>query len=117
MKPTTGNVSVVSMLFAALATLLLGLDHVNLLFNRLALPDTPAALGAVCAFYAFVRGTKSPDNPPGKRARIPWLVVCGLIIVGTLANRTLCAYLIPVPFLAIMAADRQVFTRRLLCLA
>src|SRR6266571_9185730 len=33
------------------ATLFLSLDHTNLLFNRLALMDTPATLPAVAAFY------------------------------------------------------------------
>ena len=40
---------------ACLATLFLGLDHVNVLYNRLALMDTPAAFWMVAAFAAFTR--------------------------------------------------------------
>ncbi len=37
------------------ALLLLGFDHINLLYNRMALMDTPAQLPLVACFYAFVR--------------------------------------------------------------
>ncbi|HXG23059.1 MAG TPA: glycosyltransferase family 39 protein, partial [Chthonomonadales bacterium] len=51
---------------AITTVLFLGLDHANLLFNRMALMDTPAALGAVAAFYAFVRGALA-EKPLPKR--------------------------------------------------
>src|SRR5262249_46461747 len=47
---------------ALTAAALLGLDHVNALFSRLALLDIPATLGAVCAFYAFLRAVAKPHN-------------------------------------------------------
>ncbi|HLV78831.1 MAG TPA: glycosyltransferase family 39 protein, partial [Chthonomonadaceae bacterium] len=81
---------------AAIGTLLLGLDHVNLLYNRMALMDTPAALGMVCAFYAFVRSLQSS---PGRNWL--WAVVCGLMLGLTFATRGLAAFLLPVPFLVL----------------
>ncbi len=82
---------------AAVGTVLLALDHTNLLFNRMALMDTPAALGAVAAFFAFTQGLHSTD----KRRRMAWLAACGILIGTTVTNRTLCAYLLPVPFFAL----------------
>jgi len=79
---------------AAVGTLFLGLDHVNLLYNRMALMDTPAAFLMVCAFYAFVRALRSP--PAGSRL---WLAVCGLMLGLTFATRGLAAFLLPIPFL------------------
>lgn len=93
---------------ARLGTLFLGLDHVNLLFNRLALMDTPAALLAVAAFYAYVRAgedtgedTGEASERRGKRdVRRVWLFVCGGLLGLTVVTRSLCVYLLPVPFLA-----------------
>jgi hypothetical protein len=79
---------------AAAGTLFLGLDHVNLLYNRMALMDTPAAFLMVCAFYAFVRGIQRPPGGSGL-----WLVVCGLMLGLTFATRGLAAFLLPMPFL------------------
>lgn len=94
----------------AITTLLfLGFDHANLLFNRIALMDTPAALGAVAAFYAFVRGALA-EKPLSKRM---WLAVCGALLGVTLTNRTLCLYLLPVPFVALAWGPRRSTTARI----
>jgi 4-amino-4-deoxy-L-arabinose transferase-like glycosyltransferase len=82
---------------ALTAALLLGLEHTYLLYNRMALMDTPAALGAVAAFYAFVRSGGEADQ---RRAR-GWLFVCGLLLGLTVVSRTLCVYLLGVPLLAL----------------
>lgn len=94
---------------AATGALLLGLDHVSVLFQRLALLDVPSELLAVCAFGCFVRGIDQMKRPL-------WLAGCGALIALTVANRTLCIYLLPVPFLALAAvrAGRRQYTA-LLC--
>jgi 4-amino-4-deoxy-L-arabinose transferase-like glycosyltransferase len=82
---------------ALTGVLLLGLEHTYLLYNRMALMDTPAALGAVAAFYAFVRARSEESR--ARRGR--WLFACGVLLGLTVISRTLCVYLIPVPLLAI----------------
>lgn len=113
---------------AWLGTLFLGLDHVNLLYNRLALMDTPAALGMVAAFWAFVRATQTPPsshvigerNPhaieertrecagEGKSSatKVGWLGLCGVLLVVAYATRGLSALLLPVPFVALWGSGR-----------
>lgn len=83
------------------ALLLLGLDHTNLLYNRMALMDTPASLLAVIAFYCFVRGVQATENSTSKNQVLLWLSVCGAFIALTITARTLCIYLLPVPFIAL----------------
>jgi 4-amino-4-deoxy-L-arabinose transferase-like glycosyltransferase len=83
---------------ALTATLLLGLEHTYLLYNRMALMDTPAALGAVAAFYAFARSHSQPQS----RHEGGWLFVCGLLLGLTVISRTLCVYLLGVPLLALL---------------
>ena len=80
---------------AVLGLLLLGLDHVSLLYSRLALMDTPAAFVLVCAFWLWV---KSGEGEQGRRARI-WLVLCGVVLGVCYAVRGLGALVIPVPML------------------
>jgi 4-amino-4-deoxy-L-arabinose transferase-like glycosyltransferase len=87
---------------ALTATLFLGLDHTNLLYNRMALMDTPAALGVVAAFYALMRAFD--ENPKSKIQNPKWLALCGALLGLTVVNRTLCLYLLPVPFLALVPA-------------
>ena len=82
---------------ALIAALLLGLDHVSTLFQRLALLDVPSALLAVAAFGCYVLSARGPH-------RTAWLASCGALIALTVANRTLCIYLIPVPFAALAAS-------------
>ena len=76
--------------------LLLGLDPVFMLYNRLALMDTPACLPLVCAFYAWVRAEKS-ENKRGH-----WLVVCGACLGLAYTVRGLAAVVLPVPFLLLL---------------
>jgi 4-amino-4-deoxy-L-arabinose transferase-like glycosyltransferase len=97
---------------ALLGTLLLGLDHTNLLYNRLALMDTPAALPMVGAFYALLRGcglradaSETPDAPP--RFAALWLCACGALLTLAFATRSLSFLLFPAPFLALKGV--QVF--------
>lgn len=60
------------------ALLLLGFDHISLLYNRMALMDTPAQLPLVACFYAFVRAFPvvpekefiETDNKPGNSANV-----------------------------------------------
>ena len=92
---------------ATVGTLFLGLDHVNLLYNRMALMDTPAALLMVCAFYTFLRAIQSP---PGS-SRL-WFMVCGLLLGLTFATRSLAAFLLPIPFLVYTGLKPRAETQR-----
>jgi len=83
---------------AATGALLLALDHANLLFSRMALLDPPAALLAVAAFWCFVRGQEAV---PGTRGRAWWMAACGAFLGLAAVSRSLCVYLIPVPFAAL----------------
>jgi 4-amino-4-deoxy-L-arabinose transferase-like glycosyltransferase len=94
---------------ALTAVLFLALDHTNLLYNRLALMDTPATLPAVAAFYAFVRGTESrPEDGSASliSQQAGWYLLCGLMLGLTVTNRMLAAYLLPVPFLALVCSGK-----------
>lgn len=82
---------------ATTTAVFLGFDHTNLLFNRMALLDTPAALGAVAAFYAFVRGALAERS----KSQGMWLAGAGALLGVTVTNRSLCLYLLPVPFVAL----------------
>lgn len=93
---------------AWLAAGFLAFDHANLLYNRMGLMDTPAALGAIAALWAFGRAARSE---PGTR-RIRWSLLCGALIGVTVAARTFCVYLLPVPFLAMWWAGRGEATPR-----
>lgn len=86
---------------AITAILFLGLDHTNLLYNRMALMDTPAALFAVMAFYAFVRSMTGERKPVSQKQRWLWLMACGALIALTVTVRTVGIYLVPVPFIAL----------------
>ncbi len=87
---------------AVTATLFLGLDHTNVLFNRMALLDTPATLLAVCVFYAVVRAS----DVQSKR-RIAWLAGCGVLLGLTFVTRSLCLYLIPAALIAFALPSRD----------
>jgi 4-amino-4-deoxy-L-arabinose transferase-like glycosyltransferase len=79
---------------------LLGLDHVSLLYHRLALMDTPAACVLVFAFYAFVRGTE-------ERERVLWLFGCGLLLGLACTVRGLSALVWPAPLAALWWSGRE----------
>lgn len=83
---------------ALLGCLFLGLDHVFALFNRMALMDTPAALLAVCSFYAFVRACD--ERAP---AQSMWMAVCGAFLGAAVVTRGLCLYLVAAPAAGIWA--------------
>lgn len=93
------------------AVAFLGLDHVNLLYNRMALMDTPAALPAVAAFYGFVRALET------ERADRRWLGLAGGLLGVMLVVRMLCAYLVPVPFIALWARRGQRSVRTMTAIA
>lgn len=77
---------------AWIGTLFLGLDHVNLLQNRLALMDTPGALVLVAAFAAFACGAA------GGRHTGKWLALSGGLLGLAYTTRGLTAFFFPVPF-------------------
>ncbi|MDQ2921787.1 MAG: glycosyltransferase family 39 protein, partial [Acidobacteriota bacterium] len=83
------------------ALLFLGLDHTNLLYNRMALMDTPAALLAVMAFYAFVRGAIQEREAITRNQKWLWLMACGALIALAVTVRTVSIYLLAVPFVAL----------------
>lgn len=96
---------------ALTAVAFLGLDHANLLYNRMALMDTPAALPAAAAFYLFVRGTEAGRSKAGRAGRT-WFAATGLALGLTVVCRMLCLYLAPAPFLALLPLRRGGVVRR-----
>ena len=88
------------------ALLLLGFDHINLLYNRMALMDTPAQLPLVACFYTFVRAFPIvPENDlieadnkagDGVKSVAVWMACCGLLLIAAYAIRGLSALLLPV---------------------
>lgn len=80
---------------------LLGLDHTNLLFSRMALMDPPAALGAIAGFACFVHGLLVWPKSASRGALA--FAACGLLIGLTVLNRTICIFLLPTPFIALWA--------------
>ena len=90
---------------AALATVFLGLDHLPLLYGRMALMDTPAALVLVAAFYCWVRA-HPPQTARSKFAPLFWLILCGASLGLAFATRGLCAFAIPVPLLILCRVKR-----------
>ncbi len=95
---------------AVTATIFLALDHVNVLFNRMALIDTPATFLAVLAFYVFVRGMLEMERgSKEQRRRVRgkfWFGVCGALIGLAVITRPLCVYLFPAPFVALWVLRR-----------
>lgn len=89
---------------AAWATsLVLGLDHSVFLFNRMALMDTPAMLGGILALWCFSKALRASSA----RRSTPWFVLCGIALGITLANRSLCLFMLPAPALALMVDHDQ----------
>lgn len=80
---------------AGFAALLLGLDHINLLYNRMALMDTPAAMLLTGGFWAFALSLSA-----GGRARAALLGACGALIGLAVITRGLCFFALPAPFVA-----------------
>lgn len=94
---------------ACVATLLLGLDHIHLLYNRLALMDTPAAFVMVCALFACIRVWEEVDSEAivGNAGVVRWSVIGGILLGLVYATRGLGAILIPAPFVAYWFTRRQ----------
>lgn len=114
--------------FAQAGVLLLGLDHVFLLYNRLALMDTPALLPATGALYAFVRSAECAESrdkaekntrAAGQvelrlsesevlhsrdktilRKEAAWMILSGLLLLTAYGVRGLAALIIPGAYIA-----------------
>ena len=107
-----------SLRVAALAVVFLSLDHMPLLYGRMALMDTTAALILTAAFYCWVRA-----NPKGvmgvecwvlgRRSRLEdvlpllWLFLCGAALGLAFATRGLCAFAIPAPLFLLCRVQRK----------
>ncbi|MCW3098010.1 MAG: hypothetical protein JWL77_3628, partial [Chthonomonadaceae bacterium] len=94
---------------ALLGLLLLGLDHVSLLYARMALMDTPAAFVLVCAFWLWVRSGEGE----GRRWGRLWLGLCGFVLGVCYGVRGLGALVYPVPLLLLVREGWQ--TRQARC--
>lgn len=92
---------------ATVGTLFLGLDHVNALYNRMGLMDTPAAFVMVCAFYAAVSCFCYVDRDDAQDRIRRWAVASGALLGLVYATRGLGAILIPAPFLAFWLGKRD----------
>ncbi len=93
---------------AAIATLFLGLDHTNLLYNRMALMDTPAAFLMTIVLWIFIRAydvssttTLKSDEVTPNIAQF-WWILCGLMLIISYATRGVAALLIPAPFIVLL---------------
>ncbi len=89
---------------AGLATLFLGLDHVNLLYNRMALMETPATFLAVAGLYCCVRWVEQKD---GGRAKWSWPAAAGAFIAAACITKASIFFLAPVPLLALWAGSKK----------
>jgi 4-amino-4-deoxy-L-arabinose transferase-like glycosyltransferase len=83
---------------AATAVLFVGLDHTSLLYHRMALMDTPAALFAVAALWAFARGLEA--RRAGSTAK--WMAGCGICVGLGAVIRSLALYVALVPLLTML---------------
>ncbi len=81
---------------AFISLLFLGLGHANLMYSRMALMDTPAALGLVCVFAGWVYGVYNTEA--GLRGSEMLFGVSGAMIAVSYATRGLSAWIIPVAF-------------------
>lgn len=75
---------------AWLGTLVLALEHAYLMYNRMALLETPATLFLALAFYAWVRRGEG----------LAWSALAGVMTVTACSIKSLCVFLIPAPLLA-----------------
>jgi hypothetical protein len=90
---------------AIVAALALGLDHANLLYNRMALLDTPAACCLVLALWCFVQGVRDEKQAAW------WGVGCGLMMTLAYTVRGLSALLFVVPIIAAWSKEHRPFLR------
>lgn len=98
---------------AIVGTIFFGLDHINILYNRLALMDTPAMALAVFTLYTLQLGTCSTRKEPSKgvkrnNASILWLICSGGLLGLTFITRGLYTCIIPLFMVAAwrMGVDR-----------
>lgn len=75
---------------AWLGTLVLAWEHAYLMYNRMALLETPATLFLALAFYAWVRRGEG----------LAWSALAGVMTVIACSIKSLCAFFIPAPLLA-----------------
>lgn len=82
---------------AGVGALFLGLDHVYLLYNRMALMDTPASLLLIAAFSAFVCGLRRTSADPEAVPSSSAFFLCGVLLCAAYATRTLTLFALPIP--------------------
>ncbi|MGC8785249.1 MAG: ArnT family glycosyltransferase [Armatimonadota bacterium] len=75
---------------AWLGTLMLAWEHAYLMYNRMALLETPATLFLALAFYAWVRRSEG----------LAWPMLAGVMTVTACSIKSLCAFFVPAPLLA-----------------
>jgi 4-amino-4-deoxy-L-arabinose transferase-like glycosyltransferase len=85
---------------ACVGILLLGLGHANLLYSRMALMDTPAALGLVCVFALWIFGVYRLDSGLSMAGIL--FTLSGAMIALTYATRGLAAWILPVPIVLLL---------------
>jgi 4-amino-4-deoxy-L-arabinose transferase-like glycosyltransferase len=99
---------------ANVATLFLGLDHVNLLYNRLGLMDTPSVLFVVAGWWAAVLGAEARIEAERRQedawdiAKVcAWFVFAGLCAVAAYAVRGLAALVVWLPLVYVVCDGRR----------
>jgi 4-amino-4-deoxy-L-arabinose transferase-like glycosyltransferase len=75
---------------AWLGTLILAWEHAYLMYNRMALLETPATLFLALAFYAWVRRGEG----------LAWSALAGMMTIIACSIKSLCAFFVPAPLLA-----------------
>lgn len=75
---------------AWLGALVLAWEHAYLMYNRMALLETPATLFLALAFYAWVR----------RGDGLAWSALAGMMTVTACSIKSLCTFFIPAPLLA-----------------
>ncbi|MCS6830901.1 MAG: glycosyltransferase family 39 protein [bacterium] len=75
---------------AWIGTLVLAWEHAYLMYNRMALLETPATLFLALAFYAWVRRSEG----------LAWSALVGVMTIIACSIKSLCAFFIPAPLLA-----------------
>lgn len=77
---------------AVVAVLFYGLDHINLLYSRMALMDPPAVAVIVAALYTFTRSIPEGDQNTKSAG---WAIVTGLLITTAFGIRSLVFLTLP----------------------
>jgi 4-amino-4-deoxy-L-arabinose transferase-like glycosyltransferase len=98
---------------ANVATVFLGLDHVNLLYNRMAFMDTPGVLFMVAAWWASVWGSEVAARAHFAARAYVWFGIAGASLVAAYAVRGLAALVIWLPFVFVMDSRRDASDRTL----